>query len=857
LFDGVPVGLYRTTPEGRIVDANLSMLQMLGYPNRKSFLEESVASVYVDEGERMTWQALMEREGIVRDFEVRLRRYSGKEIWVKDTARALKDEEGKTLYYEGSMEDISERKQAELKLREYQEHLEELVAERTSELRASEERYRTLFDGVPVGLYRSTPDGQILDFNMAAVQLLGFPSREASLAVDQTAKWYVNPEDQNRWRSLMEEEGVVRDFQVQMHRQDGSIIWINDAARAVKDDQGRVLYYEGSVEDITDRKRFEEEIQRQKEYFEALFVNNPVAVVTADLDGVVISWNPMAESLFGYTTQEAVGIALDDLVAKDESIQTEALGYTNQVLEFGRVQVTTKRTRKDGTLVDVELLALPIIVAGEILGFIAIYYDLTELEKARREAEAANQAKSTFLANMSHELRTPLNAILGFTQLMDRDPNLSSERQEYLKVINHSGEHLLGLINEVLEMSKIEAGQVVLQERTADLYDMLYGLEEMFSLRAADKGLALNFSWSDGVPRHVFIDEGKIRQVLSNLLGNAVKFTQEGEVTLQVSCETSSRDLARLRFEVGDTGPGIALEELEVIFDPFIQTASGQEFQEGTGLGLSISRQYVQLMGGDLAVQSEVGEGSIFKFEILVKLAKMDQLQGEESHRRVLGLEPDQPQYRLLIAEDDVDNRKLLVKFLEPFGFELQEAADGQQAVRIWESWEPHLIWMDMRMPVMDGHNATTHIKNTTKGQETVIIALTATAFEEERERVLLEGCDDFIRKPFHEGEIFEMLSKHLGIKFLYEEGEPAEEISPATVPPGAELSPEDLTAIPQSVLTALDNATVEADLTKINYLIDQIGIQEPEVADQLRVMANNFDYQKITALLASARGEG
>ncbi|GAH69816.1 unnamed protein product, partial [marine sediment metagenome] len=263
-----------------------------------------------------------------------------------------------------------------------------------------------------------------------------------------------------------------------------------------------------------------------------LFVNNPVAVVTADLAGVVVSWNPMAESLFGYSSQEAVGAPLDDLVAKDESIQAEALGYTKQALEHDRVQVTTKRTRKDGTFVDVELLALPIIVGGESLGFIAIYYDLTELEKARREAEAANQAKSIFLANMSHELRTPLNAILGFTQLMDRDSSLTGEQQENLGVITRSGEHLLGLINEVLEMSKIEAGQVALQERIFDLYDLLYGLEEMFSLRATDKGLALYFDWSDDVPRNVLAEEGKLRQILSNLLGNAVKFTQQGEVTL-------------------------------------------------------------------------------------------------------------------------------------------------------------------------------------------------------------------------------------------------------------------------------------------------------------------------------------
>jgi PAS domain S-box-containing protein len=577
-------------------------------------------------------------------------------------------------------------------------------------------------------------------------------------------------------------------------------------------------------------------------------------VVTADLAGVVISWNPMAESLFGYSSQEAVGAPLDDLVAKDESVQAEALGYTNQVLEFGRVQVTTKRTRKDGTLVDVELLALPIIMAGEILGFIAIYYDLTELEKARREAEEANQAKSIFLANMSHELRTPLNAILGFTQLMDRDPSLTMEQQENLGVINRSGEHLLGLINEVLEMSKIEAGQVSLQERIFDLYDLLYGLEEMFSLRVADKGLALYFDWSDDIPRHVLADEGKLRQILSNLLGNAVKFTRQGEVTLRVNCATHSKEIARLHFEVEDTGPGIAPQDLAVVFDPFVQSSIDQQFQEGTGLGLTISRQYVNLMGGDLTVRSELGQGSLFQFDLLVKLSDDPDLEGETPHQRVLALETGQREYRLLIAEDNESNRQLLVKLLEPLGFAVKEAVNGQDAVQIWEQWKPDLIWMDMRMPVMDGHQATMHIKGTAKGQDTVIIALTATAFEEERERVLFEGCDDFVRKPFREGEIFNMLVKYLDVRFVYEE--PVE--FPASSHAQEEVqAPTDLGEIPSNLIADLQEATITADMTQILKSIEQISLHNPAAAERLADYAHNFEYKKILKLIDNAGEEG
>jgi signal transduction histidine kinase/DNA-binding NarL/FixJ family response regulator len=473
-----------------------------------------------------------------------------------------------------------------------------------------------------------------------------------------------------------------------------------------------------------------------------------------------------------------------------------------------------------------------------------------ELRQAKEAAEAATKAKSIFLANMSHELRTPLNAILGFTQLMDRDPNLTAEQKENLGIINRSGEHLLALINDVLEMSKIEAGRVALQEKSFDLYRLLDTLEEMFRLRAEGKGLALSFERTGNVPQYVRMDEGKMRQVLMNLLGNAVKFTAEGGVAVRV---TSADEGLQLILEVEDTGPGIAPEELEAVFEPFVQTASGQQSLEGTGLGLSISRQFARLMGGNITVRSELGQGSVFRLEAPFALADAAEAEEVRPSRRVVGLEPNQPIYRLLIVDDRETTRQLLVKLLEPLGFEVREAVHGQEAIEIWERWEPHLIWMDMRMPVMDGYEATRRIKATAKGQATVVVALTASAFEEDRGMILAAGCDDVVRKPFRKNEILDALAKYLKVRFVYEE-EAAPRVAPLAEAQEA-LTPAALAALPADWLGDLHQATVRADMGRILNLVGQIHQQDPALADALAGLAHDFQYKRILTLIEQAGG--
>jgi len=487
---------------------------------------------------------------------------------------------------------------------------------------------------------------------------------------------------------------------------------------------------------------------------------------------------------------------------------------------------------------------------------------MQELERAKVAAEAASQAKSTFLANMSHEFRTPLNAILGFTQIMARDRRLPADQQEDLQIIHRSSEHLLGLINDVLEMSKIEAGRTTLNRRAFDLHRLLEGLEEMFALRAESKGVALALELGLEVPRYVRSDEGKLRQVLMNLLGNAVKFTRQGRVLVRVQAASAPDGHgARVSFAVQDTGPGIAPPELDRLFVPFGQTSSGRLSQEGTGLGLAISQQFVRLMGGEIRARSELGKGSTFEFELPVETVGVADLEAPPPSQRVVGLEPGQPVYRMLVVDDQEVNRRLLLKLFEPVGFEVRQAANGQEALEIWQAWEPHLIWMDMRMPVMDGYEATRQIKATTRGMATIIIALTASALEEERAVILSEGCDDYMRKPFREEDLFATVARHLGVRYVYQAVGPeaaavAEDGQGRTAPAGdeGERLAARLRAAEPAWLEELERATILGDLEAIHRLASAMAEQDPELAEGIVKLADRYEHEQILAYLHRSR---
>ena len=473
-----------------------------------------------------------------------------------------------------------------------------------------------------------------------------------------------------------------------------------------------------------------------------------------------------------------------------------------------------------------------------------------QLEQKAREAEAANLAKSAFLANMSHELRTPLNAILGFSQLMSRDDTITDRQQESLDIINRSGEHLLNLINDVLEMSKIEAGKTTLNQEPFDLHRLLETIQAMFKIKAESKGLWFQFELAENLPQYIISDPRKLRQLLINLLSNGVKFTQTGGVILRsFTCPStqSKHNKVKLCFEVVDTGKGIAKAELNRLFDPFVQTAAGIQSQGGTGLGLAISRQFAELMGGTIKVDSILGEGSTFAFDIQVELVDSVKQKRFSSSQQVKHIALGQPNYRIAVVDDRDTNRLALKQLLEAVGFHPRTANNGKEAIALWQEWQPDLIWMDMRMPVMDGYEATKYIK-AHSDRNTVIIALTASAFEEQRAKILAAGCDDFVAKPFTEEVIFDKLIQHLGVEFIFEDKDSVVSDRDRQ-DKNKTVSARDINSLAPELVSQINQAAIAVDSSQIEQLITEIPEDKQYIAQAITEMLNKYDFDSIIEL--------
>jgi PAS domain S-box-containing protein len=601
-------------------------------------------------------------------------------------------------------------------------------------------------------------------------------------------------------------------------------------------------------------------------------------VYGVDTHGTCIFFNPAALEMLGFAESEVVGKdAHNTFHAGHEehaSHEAESCPILLTLRDGKKRELEDRFFRKDGHALPVSLGISAMLDGEAIVGAVVVFQDITErlqaeaarrhyqdqleqtvekrtaeLRLARDAAEAANKAKSVFLANMSHELRTPLNAILGFSAMLRREPALTENQCEKLDIINRSGDHLLTLINDVLEVSKIEAGRMQLEVATFDLGIMIRDVSDMMRQRAKEKGLRLLLDQASDFPRYIRGDEARLRQVLINLVGNAVKYTIEGGVTLRLGTKASAPD--HLLIEVEDTGPGITPEDQKRLFSPFV-TVSEDAAQSGTGLGLTISRHFMELMGGEISVDSTPGEGSIFRIDLQVEAAPEEEIAALKETLpagEVDGLAPGTPGYRILIAEDQREAQLLLSELMSRLGMEVKIAGDGAQAVRLFREWRPHLIWMDRRMPVMDGIEATRSIRKLPGGEAVKIVAVTASVFKEQQEEMVAAGMDGFVHKPYRFHEIYDAMAEQLEVEYLYTSVTSVEEEEAP-----AALEPADFATLPASLREVLLRALEDLDTEQIERLIQQIGESDQNLSRTLIRYADNFDYPAIIDALTAEK---
>jgi PAS domain S-box-containing protein len=771
---------------------------------------------------------------------------------------------------------------------------EELNAQSAARRQAEEKiDLLAVLDSLPQIVWTATPAGDVDYYNQRWQDYTG-------MNIEQSKAWgwqpALHPDDLkttvDRWTQSFT---LCNPFEIELRLKrasDNAYRWHVSRALPIRDAHGSLVRWFGTCTDIEDFKRSQTEVRilneglaervrrrtaqlaqanrqlaeanlslEQAEQSDALLASivasSDDAIISETLQGVITSWNGGAERLFGYTAREAIGghvsliIPADGLEAEKQLLKRLSESAVVEHLE-------TTRLLKDGQTVPVSLTVSPVRDAnGQIIGASKILRDVSKalqaqqeilllnrrLEQAAAAAETANLAKSTFLSTMSHEIRTPLNAILGYAQLMLRDKSLGTESKANLNVIGRSGEHLLALINDILDMSKIEAGHTQLNPTTFNLSHMLDDLAAMFRLRAEAK--ALHFAMVvDGEPvSYVIADEGKIRQALINLLGNAIKFTKRGHVHLHVHLTPKNAHAFWLSAAVEDTGIGITPEDQAHLFEPFTQVKGKLNIQEGTGLGLAISRKCARLMGGDLTAVSSPGIGSTFTFEIPVERGHAGVAVKSSNLRRVKCLRAGTGVPRILVADDHLENQDWLMKLLSAIGYSVQAAETGEAAIRRWEEWRPNMVLMDIHMPVMDGLEATRRIKADPRGRDTAILVLTASALEEDRQTVADGQADGFLTKPCREEELLEKMRALLHVDYEYEE----EGAFEGPIAPTTTL----LTPLPADLAERLRDAISDGNKKLLDKLILQVRhCGDTASAGTLQELADRYDYDALTLLL-------
>ncbi len=874
-------------------------------PAYEQIWQQSCASLYSDSqswltiihpDDRPRMQAAMHHHlthKTTMEETYRIIRPDGSVRWIAAHIVPLLDAAGQVIRFTGIAEDITREKAVETALRE------------------SEQTKQAIIQAIPDRLIRMRGDGTYVDFlsnnTVNGVQ----PSQSSDHATDHANIRDILPAELAQMRMRYTQRALVSGMtQVYEHAITVDDHLCYEEVRITPLLQDEVLVM---VRDITSRKQAEKALLQQKEMFKAIVDRIPIMIVLFNKHGQIQFINPALESLLGWTITDWQHRDIFATCYPDPDYR-QAM-FNHMLRARGNWQDFTARTAM-GEYLETTWASVR-LSDGRFLG---IGQDISdrkrqeqELRQAMQAAEAANLAKSAFLANMSHELRTPLNVILGFTQVMGHDSNLTPSQQDDLRTIRRSGDHLLSLINDVLDLSKIESGHSTIDSSGFNLISLLDTLHTMMAKRAMAKQVRMTLTIAPQVPVYVITDAPKLRQILLNLLSNAIKFTHHGEISLKVSvvdaetttdtppnplfpsCPLSSTrrpthsltpapSPTLLQFQVTDTGVGIPLADQEVIFEAFVQAEAGKQMTGGTGLGLTISRKLVELLHGTIQVQSQLQQGTTFTVQLPVLPTEVVPGTAMGGDRPIVGFVPGHPHYRILVVDDQLENRSVLVRWLNQFDLDVQAADSGQEALQVWQDWRPHLIWMDIRMADLDGYAVTQRIRELEQQEAseclaaiahptdspppscphapTIIIALTAQAFQADVSLAYSVGCNDYILKPFHEETLFLKLKEHLGLDCVY-----ADPNTPSIYPSYASVSlPESikeqstdalnladliqLANLPTNWLNQLETAAICGNDRAIAELTNELPPELVELGTQLTHLAEQFKFEQILELV-------
>jgi PAS domain S-box-containing protein len=735
-----------------------------------------------------------------------------------------------------------------------------LIQKLTAEsLAKSEERFDLAMRGASDGLW---------DWDIAHNQVYYSPRWKAMLELTEPEEgipnlqiWLsrVHPEDLERVEQALEKYLARQQasFHV-LHRvrnQRGQYLWLLCRAIVLWDESAKPLRMVGSFADFTPQKQAEQALRDQESFLRLIIDHIPHIIFWKDRDCVFLGCNQKLAQMAGKKSpSEVVGKTDYDMVWHEDAATFQA--KDRELMDAGQAMYhfVEELQTQEGSRIWLETNKIPLYSeAGHIIGILGVSEDITQrrlaeiaLQQAKEAAEVANQAKSAFLANMSHELRTPLNGVLGFAQVLERDPNLNHKQLEHVAVIRRCGDYLLTLINDILDLSKIEAGRVELYPTDFHFGEFLQGVVELFQMRAEQKGIHFHYEPLSHLPHGVRADEKRLRQVLINLLGNAVKFTEHGSVTLKIGY-----DHGGMRFQVEDTGIGIAEEDLSKIFSPFQQVGDARYHAEGTGLGLAISKRLVEMMGGELHVESHLGKGSCFWIRLaLPDVSQLLQIKTLENPK-IVGFE--QHSRRLLLVDDKWENRSILVNLLTPLGFQVTEACNGAEGVEIAKQIHPDLIITDLVMPVMDGFEAVRRIRQCPELQHTPIIAASASVFDYHQQESRDAGCNDFVAKPIRLDLLLEKIQELLNLTWIYEQAdnaalpENAMLIAPAVdISVGVQCNPEQATELYELARSG----DIEELWGHLELLIQNSEGATQIWAKQLLQLSKAFKVDEVAALL-------